>query len=60
MNGEARDGALGYESRHTFVQGDICDRELVDKLMREYEIDTVVHFAAESQWIIQFQTLRFL
>jgi len=35
-------------SRHTFVQGDICDRDLVDKLMREHEIDTVVHFAAES------------
>jgi len=35
-------------SRHTFVQGDICDRELIDKLMREHEIDTVVHFAAES------------
>jgi len=34
--------------RHTFVQGDICDRELVDRLMREHEIDTVVHFAAES------------
>jgi len=39
---------LPSESRHTFVQGDICDRELVDKLMREHEIDTVVHFAAES------------
>ena len=35
-------------ARHTFVRGDICDRELVDKLMREHEIDTVVHFAAES------------
>jgi len=39
---------LPSESRHTFVQGDICDRELIDKLMREHEIDTVVHFAAES------------
>ncbi len=39
---------LPNESRHTFIQGDICDRELVDKLMCEYEIDTVVHFAAES------------
>ncbi|MDQ6954592.1 MAG: dTDP-glucose 4,6-dehydratase [Mariprofundaceae bacterium] len=39
---------LPDESRHTFVQGDICDRELVDKLMRDFEIDTVVHFAAES------------
>ncbi|PIW47007.1 MAG: dTDP-glucose 4,6-dehydratase [Zetaproteobacteria bacterium CG12_big_fil_rev_8_21_14_0_65_54_13] len=35
-------------SRHTFVAGDICDRALVDKLLREYQIDTVVHFAAES------------
>jgi len=39
---------LPDESRHTFVQGDICDRELIDRLMHEYEIDTVVHFAAES------------
>lgn len=30
----------------TFVQGDICDRELVDKLVGETDI--VVHFAAES------------
>ena len=35
-------------SRHTFVHGDICDVELVDRLMREHEIDTVVHFAAET------------
>jgi len=46
--GEARDGALGYESRHTFVQGDICDRALVDRLLREHQVDTIVHFAAES------------
>jgi dTDP-glucose 4,6-dehydratase len=36
------------ESRHVFVQGDICDAALVSELMREYTIDTVVHFAAES------------
>lgn len=34
--------------RHTFVHGDICDRPLVDSLLREHQIDTVVHFAAES------------
>lgn len=34
--------------RHTFVHGDICDRPLVDRLLREHQIDTVVHFAAES------------
>ena len=35
-------------SRHIFVKGDICDSALVMKLLRQYEIDTVVHFAAES------------
>jgi dTDP-glucose 4,6-dehydratase len=35
-------------ARHTFIQGDICDRVLIDRLLREYEIDTVAHFAAES------------
>jgi dTDP-glucose 4,6-dehydratase len=34
--------------RHCFVQGDICDAELVSSLFREHQIDTVVHFAAES------------
>lgn len=34
--------------RHTFIQGDICDRALVDRLLREHGIDTIVHFAAES------------
>lgn len=31
-----------------FVQGDICDRALVDKLLQEENIDTIAHFAAES------------
>jgi dTDP-glucose 4,6-dehydratase len=31
-----------------FVQGDICDRPLIDALLAEEEIDTVAHFAAES------------
>ena len=33
---------------HTFVQGDICDADLVNKLIQEHEIDTIIHFAAES------------
>ena len=36
------------DSRHTFVRGDICDATLVQTLLREQGIDTVVHFAAES------------
>ncbi len=35
-------------SRHTFVQGDIVDRALLDRLLRDHQIDTIVHFAAES------------
>jgi dTDP-glucose 4,6-dehydratase len=31
-----------------FVSGNICDRALVDSLLREENIDTVAHFAAES------------
>ena len=34
--------------QYKFVKGDICDRSLVHKLLRDYKIDTVVHFAAES------------
>jgi len=55
VNGEARwnptnagDGALGYPSRYYFAQGDICNAALVSELLREHEIDTIVHFAAES------------
>jgi len=34
--------------RHVFVQGDICEAGLVASLFQEHQIDTVVHFAAES------------
>ena len=34
--------------RHFFIHGDICDSELVGRLLREHQIDTVVNFAAES------------
>ena len=35
-------------ARHSFVQGDIADRALLDRLFAEHSIDTVVHFAAET------------
>lgn len=38
----------GLGERHTFVEGDICDRPLVESLLCDHEVDTVVHFAAES------------
>ena len=34
--------------RHFFLEGDICDRPLVEKILRDHKIDTIIHFAAES------------
>lgn len=34
--------------RYVFVQGDICDRELVTSLFDKYDFDYVINFAAES------------
>jgi dTDP-glucose 4,6-dehydratase len=39
---------LAGNPRHVFVQGDIGDRVLVPRLLRDYEVDAVVNFAAES------------
>ena len=36
------------DKRHVFVQGDICDKELVTRLFSEYDFDVVINFAAES------------
>ena len=33
---------------YTFVQGDICDQSLVEQLIEAHQVDTIVHFAAES------------
>jgi dTDP-glucose 4,6-dehydratase len=36
------------DSRYLFVQGDIRDEPLVERLCVDHEIDAIVHFAAES------------
>ena len=36
------------DPRFAFVQADIADLDIVENVMREHEIDTVVNFAAES------------
>ena len=33
---------------YSFVQGDICDADLIEKLFRENDVRGVIHFAAES------------
>ena len=39
---------VSADSRHTFVRGDICDRDLVRSLLRKHQPRAIVHFAAES------------
>ena len=39
---------LEASENYTFVRGDICDYELVESIFREYDIDGVIHLAAES------------
>ena len=34
--------------RYTFVEGDICSADAVDKAMQQHNIDTIVNFAAET------------
>ncbi len=34
--------------RYKFIKGDICNRELIEFIFNEYDIQGVIHFAAES------------
>jgi len=40
--------SLQGDARHVFVQGDICDRALLDQLLATNKPRAIVHFAAES------------
>jgi dTDP-glucose 4,6-dehydratase len=40
--------AVEQRAEFRFVHGDICDTALVESLLREEQLDTIVHFAAES------------
>lgn len=39
---------IADDSRYFFIKGDICDRKLLENIFREFDIDTVINFAAES------------
>ena len=40
--------AVAADARYRFVHGDINDRALLDRLLREHQPRAIVHFAAES------------
>lgn len=39
---------LEGNDRYTFIQGDICDKALLQNLFQQYDFRGVIHFAAES------------
>jgi dTDP-glucose 4,6-dehydratase len=36
------------DQRYSFVHGDICDMELVDRVVQEHKVEAIVNFAAET------------
>lgn len=41
-------GECEANPRYKFIKGDICNRELIEFIFSEYDIQGVIHFAAES------------
>jgi len=46
-NLENLEGFLNHPN-HKFIKGNICDGQLVEKIINQYKIDTIINFAAES------------
>jgi len=40
--------SIADDPRYRFVHGNICDQPLVEEICQTYQIDTIIHFAAES------------
>jgi CDP-glucose 4,6-dehydratase len=38
----------GWMEKVTVVRGDVCDQELLERALGEFEIDTVIHLAAQT------------
>jgi dTDP-glucose 4,6-dehydratase len=45
---EAKFGSKSENQRYFFEKANICDRAQIERIFKQYNIDTVVHFAAES------------
>ena len=41
-------GSVADQERYHFVQGDITDSDLIESIIKQYQPDGVIHFAAES------------
>jgi len=45
---------------YEFIKGDICDLKLVKKIIEDNQVDTIIHFAAQSHvdWSIMYKDGR--
>ena len=41
-------GVPENQRRYFFEKVDICDRAQIERILKQYDIDTIIHFAAES------------
>lgn len=46
--GDLKNIAVSNHENYTFIEGDICDKELLNQLFKKYQFTQVIHFAAES------------
>ena len=47
-SGVVSTGSTTARQRYFFEKVDICDRPQIERIFKQYDIDTVIHFAAES------------
>ncbi|WP_407398482.1 dTDP-glucose 4,6-dehydratase [Treponema sp.] len=47
-SGVVSTGSTTAKQRYFFEKVDICDRGEIERIFKQYDIDTVIHFAAES------------
>ena len=48
------------DPRHVFVQGDICDKELVESLFAKYDFDSSSTLRPRAMWTVPSRTPRSL
>jgi len=39
---------IDKDPRYTFIKGDICDRDIVNAILKKNQVNAIIHFAAES------------
>ena len=48
------DEELRNDPRYKFIHGNICDYDIIELILNEYQIDTIIHMAAQSHVDLSF------